>query len=156
LFRSSCSLRRIAFHHVSLTGDNLLECIAHSPSLVELELRGLASHSITDEVLSRLVYQDNESAPTTCLAPALRIIEIDAYDTLNKSLFLEMVETRRQIRVDSPTAVSQLTRVAVSLPYAIGQLEHVMFARPHVRQLRDEGLDISIVQHFEGGSSYVL
>jgi DNA-binding transcriptional LysR family regulator len=86
----------------------------------------------------------------------LQAIDIDAYDILNQTLFMDMVQSRSRITSDSSFAISRLKRVAISFRYADGQLERVLFARARVRQLREEGLDISIVQHFEGGSSFTL
>lgn len=156
LSRSKCSLRSFAFHNVPLTGGQLLECLEHAPSLLELKLLGKSSHSITDEVLHRLICRDTENAQVTCLTPTLQAIDIDAYDILNPSLFMDMVQSRSCIRSDSSFAISRLKKVAISFQYADGQLERLVFARARVRQLRDEGLDISIVQHFEQGPSIAL
>lgn len=154
LSRSSCSLQKIVLHRLALEPIDLLHCIELSPALVELELRDIASHSLTRDVLSRLTYRGADGSLGACLAPALQIIAIDVYDTLNESLFLDMVESRRHVRADVPISVSPLTRVAISLPYVIGQLDRVLFSPPRVRKLRDEGLDISIVRHV--GSSIIL
>ena len=156
LSRSRCSLRRLAFHDVSLTDGELIECLEHAPSLVELELRDAASYSITNDALHRLIYRNPEDAQVACLAPALQVIELDAFNILNESLFMDMVQSRSRIGIESSDTMSQLKKVAISLRYADGQLEQVVFARARVRQLRDEGLDISVVQHFEGGSSFTL
>jgi hypothetical protein len=155
LSQSSCSLRRIAFHNVPLDSSHLLQYMEYSPTLVDLVLRGIASHSITDNVIHRLTYQDTEGAQEECLAPALQFINIEAYHALSQSLFLDMVQSRMHIRTNNPVAVSRLRKLTITLPYEDENFEPIVFSQARVRQLRDDGLDISIVQPSKAKSSVV-
>ena len=155
LSQSSCSLRRIAFHDVPLYDVHLLQYMAYSPSLTELVLRGKASRSITDNVLHQLTYQDTEGVQEAYLASGLQVIDIDAYHALNQSLFLDMVQSRLHIRTNNPIAMPRLRKLTITLPYEDGQLKPIVFSQARVRQLRDDGLDISIVQLSKEKSSVV-
>ena len=77
--RSSCSLQKLHLFFVrgELMDDELIECLRLMPSLVHLQLDGLAGFGVTDKALALLTLPNSKDNRIEILVPKLQCIRFD-------------------------------------------------------------------------------
>jgi hypothetical protein len=108
--RSSCTLTKIQFTGIAMTDDELLECIAHIPSLTDIIIyyngyRFPSRCPITDKLLQRLVYRPPKHRFLPLLAPRLEAITFSGQFALDDGIFGDMVCSRWRVGVEGSNTV---------------------------------------------------
>jgi len=90
-----------------MTDDELLECIAHIPSLTDIIIYYNGSRCpITDKLFQRLVYRPPKHRFLPLLAPRLEAITFSGQFPLDDDIFGDMVCSRWRVGVEGSNTVN--------------------------------------------------
>jgi hypothetical protein len=149
LMRSSCTLRRLALHGISLKHPSLIPCLEELPSLTELDI-----HEFDDptppapwHLFDRMAYDSQSTAGDQpgLLLPRLKVLSLSINFAPDGDVLLAMIQSRWDLmeEIITNTAVQNVAKLkSVSLTFR-HQVDCEQFTR--ARRWRDEGLNIQIV-----------
>jgi hypothetical protein len=145
IHRSSCTLKRLVLHEVTMIEADMIACLALIPSLVEFEVNHYCAPYITDDVLLMLTHGCGPPAePTDFLAPRLEVITFMGDLSFDENVLADMVESRWHISYkfwsEEATKVSRLRELSLSV---IEEMKPEAVVR--LKRYEDEGLKFSML-----------
>ena len=150
LTRSSCVLRSLSLHHVSLNHPGLVECLEELPALTKLHLREAYSQSPPSQcpLFDRMTYKNQLTvgAQSAVLVPNLKVLTLNMRFSLRKTV-LPMIQSRWHLPEVTPTmqGATRLNSVRLTLRGAESITDVDAIHSAGVGTWRDEGLDIQVI-----------
>jgi hypothetical protein len=146
--RSSCVLTKLHFTDITMTDDQLIECLNSVHSLVEIFIRHYRSHLVTNKFLQRLIYLPSELGFLPLLTPRLEIISFKGRHDFDDEMFGDVVGSRWRVGtgLSSPTEsitseIARLKIVELNLYRDIGPK-----AKARLKKYEAEGLHSNLTR----------
>lgn len=150
LTRSKCSLESYVMN-IGMDGrmaaEELIACLQHMPSLLNLEILGDTAAVLNEGMLQRLIFQSTDSCEKWIVPKLQRLaIVIQQPDRFPFDTLLELVRSRRIMDVNhGETQPIKLVHLQHSVGFPLAGYDHSLSARSAIAglvSLKTEGLDI--------------
>lgn len=150
LARSSCVLRKLTLHDVSLNYPNLIRCLEELSSLIELDIgeSTFPAHRVASTLFDRMTNNKRSvmGIQPALLVPKLKIFSLNINFAPDGDVLLEMIRSRwnftQEDGVNRDAQKSPVARLeSIRLTFGL-ETNSEKFAR--MQSWRDEGLDIQI------------